>query len=185
MTRTLTALALLAFASPAMAQSYFPYAASTGDVSITGAYSATLQQPPATCGPQANRPCSASIIFPSSPASGGQGPPGGAANAAGATIYCSAACTATISVNGTAATATAGTVTPYPGSPPPAVQFFTASNAGGGTSYPAIHIAAGVSTPLDMSLVKMAAGGNGTNITITIASVTATVNITFYPLEQH
>jgi hypothetical protein len=95
------------------------------------------------------------------------------------------ACVATIAVNGTAATATLGTVTPFPGSPAPLVQFYTASNASGGATVGVINIAAGVTQPIDMSLIKMAAGGAGVNVTISIASLTGTVNITFYPLEQH
>lgn len=166
---TTRALMMLALALPAAAQNIFPYVASTGNVSVVAsAYAATVQQTATNSLP---------VSFPSS-TSGGQPP-------AGASIYCSVSCVATISVNGTAATATTGTVTPYPGSPPAVFNFFTASNASGGTTLGVINIAGGVTQPLDMSLIKIGAGGTATNLTISIASTTATVNITFYPLERH
>ena len=99
---------------------------------------------------------------------------------------CSVACVATLISNGTAATATAGTVSPALGSgaPPPNVQLFTASNASGGTTVLTLNVPAGGAT-YDMSNVTLPAGGNGVNLTVSIASMTGTVNVTFYPLEAH
>lgn len=156
----------------ANAQTKFQYIASTGNVSVSAAYAATLQQPATTTTK------SLPVSFPVS-ADGGAPP-------AGASVYCSVACVATITRNGTAATATAGTVTAVnPTDPVPVVNFFTGSNASGGVTLGVFNIGAGSLQVLDMSAIKMGSGGTGVNLTISIASVTGTVNITFYPLEQH
>lgn len=157
----------------AHAQTKFPYIASTGQISVSAAaYAATLQQPATAT------TSSLPVSFPVSTTGGA--PP------AGASVYCSVACVATITRNGTAATATAGTVTAVnPTDPVPVVNFFTGSNASGGVTLGIFNIPAGSLQVLDMSAIKMGAGGTAVNLTISIASLTGTVNITFYPLEQH
>jgi hypothetical protein len=183
----LLALALLwTFGATAQTQ-FYPYWASTGNVSLSSqTYQATLQQPAATCG-GGTAPCSLPVAFPSSPPGGGGTPAGGAANSAGASIYCSVACVATVYTNCTTpATATSGTVVPAnSSSPPPVVQFYSASNISGCGTGLVFNVPAGAPWPLDMSAVTLPAGGNLVNLTISVASVTATVNITFYPWERH
>lgn len=185
--RILAAAALCV--GPATAQQFWPYTASTGAATVSGSsYAATLQQPAATCGANGTSPCSSQVVFPASAAPGGQRPMGGASNAPGAAVTCSVGCTFTVIVGATAATTTAGTVNPAYGSgaPPPSVQFFTNSNYSGGTTVVGpFSVGAGSTVGVDLSDVKLAAGGNGVNITILIASLTGTVNIIFYPLEAH
>ncbi len=166
--KCMTAL-LCMCATSALAQIQVPLVASTGNVSlVASATAASLQQPSSNSLP---------ISFPSA---------GGAAPGVGASIYCSAQCTASIIRNSTAATTTAGTVVNInPTDPVAVVKFFTASNYSGGTTLAVINIGAGSTQSLDMSAIKMGAGGTGVNLTIAIASLTGTVNITFFPLEQH
>jgi len=107
-------------------------------------------------------------------------------------IYCSVACNVTFTANGTAATATAGTVTPLLPSPLNAVillGFWTSSNVGAGTSQGGIvHVPAGSSVPVCFSPTCGAAtqyqfgpgGGTGSNFTVTVASITGTVNFTLF-----
>lgn len=164
-------LALLALTAYGQSQNqFYPYIATTGNTSITAAYAVTLQQPATN---------SRQVSFPI--ANTGGAPP------VGLSIYCSAACVATLSRTCTTpATTTAGTVTGInPTTPVPNVQFFTASNASGCTTLKVINVAAGQEYPVDMSAILMGAGNANTNITVSIASVTATVNISFFPLEQH
>ena len=184
--RILAAAVLLV--GPVAAQNLFPYIASTGRVSVSGAaYAATLQMPAATCGTSGALACGKLVTFPSSAAPGGGAPPGGAANSAGLAIMCSVACVASIISNGTAATGSTTTINPVPGSggPPPLIQLFANSNLSGGTTVAAFDVAAGETKAIDMSGYKLPAGGTGVNLTVSIASLTGTVNITFYPLEQH
>lgn len=109
-----------------------------------------------------------------------------------AVIYCSVACSATQAANGSAATTTAGTVTPILPSQlniTPNVKFFTASNVGTGTAQGGIlHIPAGGTAVLCLSpacgnpaqVILGTGSGSAANYSITIASLTGTVNITFY-----
>lgn len=154
----------------AHAQSKINYIASTGNVTLSGsATAATLQQPSTNSLP---------VSFPSSTT--GSAPP------VGASVYCSVACVATISRNGTAATATAGGVTNVNSNEPPAVvTFWTASNTTPGQTLAVFNIGAGGLQSIDLGALKMAAGGTLVNLTISIASITGTANITFYPVEQH
>ncbi len=164
---TITVLVLSAFSL--FAQSQISYIASTNNVSVSAAYAATLQQPATHSRP---------ISFPSS--TNGGAPP------VGASVYCSVACVATVSRNGTAATATAGTVTNVnPNEPPAVVTFWTASNTTPGTTLAIFNVGAGSTQSIDLSTLKMGAGNTAVNLTISIASITGTVNISFYPFEQH
>ena len=152
----------------AWAQVPYDYIASSGNVSVsTATYAVTLQQPTA-----ANNPLP--VQFPPSPS-------------VGASVYCSVACTLSI-IRATgstgAATATTGTVSPVqPNSPPASVLLYTASNYSGGTTLLTVNIPAGTTYPLDMSPTHL--GGANDNITLALASLTGTVNITFFPQEIH
>jgi hypothetical protein len=110
-----------------------------------------------------------------------------------AIVYCSVACTVTQAANGTAATATAGTIRPIlPDSPTGTLpfNFYTASNVGAGTAQGGIvHIPAGGTVILCLSkscgnaqdvVIGRSDGGVGTNYSIAIGSVSGTVNITFF-----
>ena len=160
-------ITLLLVAS-AWSQTVVDYIATSGNVSVSGAtYAVTLQQPTA-----ANNPLP--VQFPASPA-------------VGASVYCSVACTlSVIRATGSsgAATATAGTVSPVqPNAPPAKVLLYTASNYSGGTTLLTVNVQAGTTYPLDMSPTHL--GGADDNITLALASLTGTVNITFFPQEIH
>lgn len=85
-----------------------------------------------------------------------------------ASVYCASAQTATISWNGTNATATAGTVLKLPGTRDGArATVWTASNVGGGTTGPAYTISAGGTILIDFSGFFLTGdGGSGKNFTI-------------------
>ena len=173
-------LLFLAMAIPAFGQTPYAYTASTGQVSVVAAtYAATLQQPAATCGVAGNKNCSLPVSFPVAAGGGYAG--------TGASIYSSVAAVATLSRNcSTPATATAGTVVGgTPTSPPPLVTFFAASNASGCVTVRTFPIAAGQEYPIDLSRITLGAGGTGMNLTLSVASLTGTVNISFFPIEAH
>jgi len=161
----------LALAASAHAQTLYSYIATTGNVSLSAAATAaTLQQPAANA---------ATVTFPIAV--------NGALSPVGATVYCSVACVATIARScTTAASTTAGTVTTVlPNVPAASVTVFTASNASGCTTLRVINIAAGQEYPIDLSAFNLATTGTKSNLHISIASITGTANITFYPVEQH
>ena len=160
--KTMKAIILLFAVFPIFAQQQVSYIATTGNVSLSGAATAATLQQPATNATM--------VTFP----------------AAGATIYCSADCVATVARTCTAATATAGTVTNLvPNTPASSVTFYTASDAASCTTLQVINVTAKSTATVDLSKFNLATSGAKSNITISIASVTATVNITFYPVEQH
>lgn len=113
-----------------------------------------------------------------------------------AVVYCSVACTVSFAANGTAATTTAGTVRallPALMTTPAPFNFFTASNVGAGTAQGGvINIPAGGTTTVcfgtsgsgcaatNTANYTLPAGGTGTNFTVSIASLTGTVNITLF-----
>lgn len=163
-------LILFLFCVPLFGQVQVQYVATTGIVSLSGAGTAATLQQPATNG--------LPVQFPKA-TSGGSAP-------AGASIYCSVACTATIIRNSVAATTTLGTVNQLnQNDPPPVITFYTASNYSGGTTLATIPIGAGVWQGIDLNALSIARGGNTSNLTISIASITGNVIITFYPVEQH
>lgn len=95
--------------------------------------------------------------------------------------YCSVSCSISQSINGTAATATAATVSTIP----PNIQQrqtangFTTSNAGAGTAIGGIiHIPAGGTITLDVSKVTLNGAGTGANYSVTVAAITGTANLT-------
>ena len=156
---------------PMLGQQTVNYIATTGNVALSAAATAaTLQQPAANA---------ATVMFPVSV--------NGALPPVGATVYCSVACVATIARNcTTAASTTAGTVTTVlPNVAAASVTVFTASNASGCTTLRVINIAAGQEYPIDLSAFNLATTGTKSNLHISIASITGTANITFYPVEQH
>lgn len=152
------------------AQTAVRWVATTGDVSLSGAATAATIQQPATNGSQAFVD---QIV-----------------------IYCSVACNATLSASGTAATTTAGSITPLLPSPLNAVipqTFWTASNAGTGTAQGGItHVPAGATVTLCLSPSCGAAGqviigqgaGTASNYTVSIASITGTANVTILGRSQ-
>lgn len=110
-------------------------------------------------------------------------------------VYCSVACNVTQAANGTAATATLGTVAPLlPNKLTDAlpVSFYTASNVGSGTDQGGVvHIPAGATVILclatscgqskDITLGPSPGGpGVGANYSVTVSSITGTANITYF-----
>jgi len=104
-----------------------------------------------------------------------------------ALVYCSVACSITQAQNGAAATATAGTITAIIPTQniPFNTTFWTASNVGSGTAIGGIvHLTAAGSVLLDLTNVKLGAGGTSNNYSITIGAITGTANITFKGVRQ-
>jgi hypothetical protein len=91
-----------------------------------------------------------------------------------ASVVCAAACTITLSRNGTVATATAGTALKNRTAAPNAqTQVFTASDSSGGTSYPSYPMPAGGSVVLDLNDMELLA-----NERLTIAVAGSSQDIT-------
>jgi hypothetical protein len=91
----------------------------------------------------------------------------GDSNVAGASVYCASASTATISWNGTAATATAGSEKKLPGTQRPSgMTVWTASNVGGGTTGPVYNVPAGSTFTIDLSWFIFGTQGTAENLTI-------------------
>jgi hypothetical protein len=113
------------------------------------------------------------------PASNGRLIVFGSPTTAGASVYCAAPQTATLSWNGTAATTTtSATEVKLPGTQAPSgMTFWTASNAGSGTTGPAYNIAAGGTLLIDLYNFRLAMNGTGNNLTI---STTGSCTITYY-----
>ena len=84
-----------------------------------------------------------------------------------ASVFCVAAQTATVSWNGTNATATAGTVLQLPGTSKGATaSVWTATNVGSGTTGPVYNIPAGATMILDFSQFLLVSGGTASNFSI-------------------
>lgn len=95
----------------------------------------------------------------------------GDANVAGASVYCASASTATISWNGTAATATAGSEAKLPGTQRPSgMTVWTASNVGGGTTGPVYNVPAGSTFSIDLSWFIFGTQGKSENLTISTSN---------------
>ena len=159
---------LLALAPACHAQNVVRWSATTGNISLSAAgTTATIQQPASGADSMAADEVIEQIV-----------------------VYCSQACVATQYANGTAATATTGTVTPLLPTPlnfQVPLNFFTSSNVGTGTQQgPATNIGAGSTVVLCLAQTCLNGGnvtlghGGGTaaNWSVVIGSVTATVNIT-------
>lgn len=163
---------VLSIVPPLEAQSvYCGYVATTGNVSLSSStYAATLQQPSTGSVP---------VSF--------SAPAGTLSGSVGATIWCSVACTATLSRNCTSpATVTAGSVVSILTTTPPAfVRFFAGSDAASCTTLRVLNVGAGIEYPVDLSTFQLSTGGTTSNLTLSVASMTGSVNITFYPVEYH
>lgn len=103
------------------------------------------------------------------PASNGRQIVFGTETTAGAWVYCAAAQTATLSWNGTAATATTSTAEKkLPGTfQASGMTLWTASNVGGGTTGPVYNVIAGATFPISLYWLRLAANGTASNLTIT------------------
>lgn len=92
-----------------------------------------------------------------------------------AVIYCSAACTAALSQNGTGATATTLATTPLNGAPISTATAWSGSNVSGGTSLYTYNIAAGATLTLDLTKLILGKGaGINQNFTITTSAAAST-----------
>ena len=99
-----------------------------------------------------------------------------------ASIYCASASTATPSWNGTAATATTGTIKKAPGtSATPKATAWTGSNVGAGTTGPVYNIPAAQTMLFDLSNIIMGTTGTATNFTFTTNN---SCTITIYWVER-
>lgn len=88
-----------------------------------------------------------------------------------ASIYCSAASTATPSWNGTAATATAATIKRIPGTTAtPRATAWSGSNVGAGTTGWVANIPAGATMAFDLTTFFMGTTGTATNLTYTTSN---------------
>ncbi len=109
----------------------------------------------------------------------GAGIGGGEAYFEEADVYCSVACTITVSINGTAATATSLAVTAQStANVAVPLTAWSGSNVGVGTALKSFTIAAGALQVLDMTAFYFPAGAStATNITIATSSITGTARI--------
>jgi hypothetical protein len=108
----------------------------------------------------------------------------GSATLAGASVYCLAAQTATLSWNGTPATATAGSEVLLPGTQRPSgMTVWTASNVGSGTTGPIYNVGAGATFPLDLSRFSFGTQGSAQNLTIA-TSGTCTITFSYSAARQ-
>lgn len=136
--------------------SSFRYSSTSGNVSLSGSgYSFTIQQPNSGA---------KQITLEA------------------AVVYCSVACSVTQSQNGTAATATAGTINPLlPFGPASSATIWTASNVGGGVAAGgSLALQAGIPQSLDMSKIVLPKQNSATNYTFVFSSITGTANVTLY-----
>ncbi len=101
-----------------------------------------------------------------------------------AKVYCSVACVATLSVNGTAASTTALTPTPLNQSPAAKALGFRSSNAGSGTTLDSYRVGAGQELGIDLSSLWMDADGTAYNLSIGTDSMSGTARITIAHLEK-
>jgi len=102
-----------------------------------------------------------------------------------ASLWCSVACTATLSWNGTAATSTSLAVTSLNGAAAPTATAWRSSNVGSGTTGNVFNIAAGTLTTLDLSKFYLGkGGGTGQNFTISIASASGNYQVMVQWVEK-
>jgi hypothetical protein len=94
------------------------------------------------------------------------------------TVYCSVACTATLSQNGTAASATGATPTPInPAYKPASAAAYKGSNVGAGTTLSTYAVSAGATFAIDLSKISLGATG-GTNLSLAVSSITGSAILT-------
>lgn len=102
-------------------------------------------------------------------------------------VYCANACVITQAQNGTAASATAGTLRALTNTSGSIVtKFWTASNVGGGTAVAGtFHLAAGSTVVLDLTKISLPKSNSGAvNYSVTATSASGVTNITMYGSEQ-
>lgn len=150
----LSLVSLLAFSllmpTPAWAVDHYQFIATT-----SGAAAITIQQP----------------------ASGARRITFGDSQVAGLTAYCASAQTVTLSWNGTAASATAGSEKKLAGTANASgATVWTASNVGAGTSGITIHVPAATDYPISLSWFVLQGNGTTTNLT---ATTDGTCTLTF------
>lgn len=103
-------------------------------------------------------------------------PPLRAVTFKGVSVYCSAECSFTLERDGSVATATAGTVLGLNRSTPaPVATIYYTSNVGSGTTIGAYTVPAGGTLPIDLTSKRLT--NPNENLTVRLASVTATVKI--------
>ncbi len=89
-----------------------------------------------------------------------------------ATFYCSVACTVTLELNGTAATATAGTVVDLLGlSNTSTTTAWTASNVGTGTVVSKYVLAAAATYVVDLTAIRISGSSTAKNLTVRVSSI--------------
>jgi hypothetical protein len=94
-------------------------------------------------------------------------------------VYCASAATATLSWNGTAASATTLAPVRLPGTQlTAAATAWSGSNVGSGTTGPVYNVPAGATFSIDLSLFRMGNTGTGTNVTIA-TSGTCTISFSW------
>lgn len=104
-----------------------------------------------------------------------------------ATVSCPAACNITQAQNGTAATATAGTIVALnpAATARSAGTFWTASNVGAGTAIgPIVSCSAACTVVLDLSRITIPRGSTSMNYSVSISAVTGDYSITFQWRER-
>lgn len=100
-------------------------------------------------------------------------------------VHCTVDATVTLSINGTAATTTAGAVVSHDDSATPAVSVFHTSNVGSGTTVLGpMPIAANVGQPFDLSGMSLNGNGTAKNFTVSTSSVTGTCSILIVASER-
>ena len=102
-----------------------------------------------------------------------------------ATAQCTVACDVTVSWNGTAASATAGTIKKLPGTlNAPVATMWTGSNAGAGTASRVDSLPAGGLITYDLTAFLMGDSGTATNLSIAVSSITGTAKLSIQWRER-
>lgn len=100
-------------------------------------------------------------------------------------VYCSVACTVTLSRSGTAATTTTLTVVSLSQPTETAITAaFHTSNVGAGTTLATYDLAAGQTLSLDMGSMAMIGSNTARNVSIGVSSITGTAKIGIKWREQ-
>lgn len=102
----------------------------------------------------------------------------------GAWVYCSVACTFTLSQNGTAATTTTLATRRVNKSPASTAVAFSSSNVGAGTTLATYSVAAGATYPILLDTVWLDNNNVANNLTIATSSITGTARITIQYTER-
>lgn len=102
----------------------------------------------------------------------------------GAWVYCSVACTFTLSQNGTAATTTTLAIRPVNVSPASKAVGFSSSNVGAGQLLATYSVAAGQTYPITLSTVWLEHNSTANNLSIATSSITGTARITIQFTEK-